>query len=506
MALTQSDRIAVIGAGAMGRGIAAVAAQAGHEVYLFDMNADAVRAAPELISDEWQGLVKRGKWTQGNLDAAASRLRPVTALSELSDAALVVEAIVEQAEPKQALFRQLEAVLPESAIIASNTSSISITLLARGLKRPERFAGLHFFNPATRMKLVEVIHGLATDPAVIDTLIETVRDWDKLPVSAQSTPGFIVNRVARPYYAEGLRILAERAAAPETIDALLREAGGFPMGPFELMDLIGHDVNYAVTSSVFAAMYNDGRFQPSLIQQERVAAGWLGRKAGRGFYDYRDGAQRGEPQSEYRRAAPSTITVHGDLGVAEPLVTRLAGIGVVVKRSAADGQGWIECGALHLALSDGRTATARAAETGHAGWVMFDLALDYARVSRLAIAAADQADSRVLDNAIGLLQSTGIAVSRIDDIAGMAVLRTMAMLANEAADTVLQGIASAADVDMAMRYGTNYPVGPLQWADSFGSAALANVLTSLHDHYGESRYRLSPLIRRYALTGGTFHG
>ncbi|KZE27321.1 3-hydroxyacyl-CoA dehydrogenase PaaH [Crenobacter luteus] len=505
MALTLQDRIAVVGAGAMGRGIAAVAAQAGHEVYLFDMNADAARAAPALIRDEWQGLVKRGKWTQEALEAAAARLRPVAELAELSDAALVVEAIVEAAEPKQSLFRQLEAVLSDSAILASNTSSISITLLARGLSRPERFAGLHFFNPATRMKLVEVIHGLATDPAVIDTLVDTVAAWGKLPVRAQSTPGFIVNRVARPYYAEGLRIVGERAAQPETVDALLREAGRFPMGPFELMDLIGHDVNYAVTSSVFAAMYQDGRFQPSLIQQERVAAGWFGRKTGRGFYDYRDGASRPAPQTEPARPAPAGVVTVGELGPLEALAQRLAEAGVTVSRSDGSDEGWIECGGVRIALSDGRTATQRAADTGHADWVLVDLALDYASTSRLAIAVADQATGGAADAATGLLQGAGISVSRVDDIAGMVVLRTMAMLANEAADTVLHGIASAADVDMAMRYGTNYPVGPLAWADAFGAPRLAEALQALFAHYGESRYRTSPLIRRLAANGGTFY-
>lgn len=505
-ALLMSDRVAVIGAGAMGRGIAAVAAQAGHEVYLFDMNADAAHAAPALIGGEWQGLVKRGKWTQDALDAAVARIHPVTQLTELADAALVVEAIVEQAEPKQALFRELETLLSERAILASNTSSISMTLLARGLSRPERFAGLHFFNPATRMKLVEVIHGLATDPAVIDTLVETVQAWDKLPVRAQSTPGFIVNRVARPYYAEGLRILNERAATPETIDAVLREAVGFPMGPFELMDLIGHDVNYAVTSSVFAAMYQDDRFQPSLIQLERVAAGWLGRKTGRGFYDYREGSQRPAPHTEPAYARPVRVKVVGELGALEALVTRLAAAGVIIDREPSATTAYFElAGGLRLALSDGRTATARAAETGHADWALLDVALDYATAPRVAITVADQAAEGSADLVAGLLQAAGIAVSRIDDIAGLVVLRTLSMLANEAADTVLQGIANAHDVDMAMRYGTNYPIGPLAWADRFGVEQVCAALDALYRHYGESRYRVSPLIRRLSTTGGTFH-
>ncbi|WP_062788241.1 3-hydroxyacyl-CoA dehydrogenase PaaH [Aquitalea pelogenes] len=506
MALTSKDRIGVVGAGAMGRGIAAVAARAGHEVYLFDMDAASALAAPALISAEWQVLVDRGKWTAAELDAACARLHPVSTLAELADSALVIEAIVELAEPKQALFRALEAVLSESAILASNTSSISITLLARGLVHPERLIGLHFFNPATKMKLVEVICGLATDPAVVDILCDMVRAWGKLPVRAQSTPGFIVNRVARPYYAEGLRIMAEAAAPPEVIDTLLRRAGGFPMGPFELMDLIGNDVNFAVTSSVFAAMYHDGRFQPSLQQQERVAAGWLGRKAGRGFYDYREQASQAEPPALARQAAPHKVRVVGDLGIAEPLVHRLQQAGLAVERQAAQGMGYLAlAGDLRLALTDGRTATVRAAETEHPNWVLFDLAQDYASTSHLALCVADQAATGVLEQAAGLLQVAGITILPIDDIAGMVVMRTMAMLANEAADAVLFGIASAADVDLAMRYGTNYPVGPLAWADGFGTARLAQVLEALHSHYGESRYRISPLIRRRAAAGRCLH-
>lgn len=503
MQLGSEQRVAVIGAGAMGRGIAAVAAAAGHEVYLYDQDAGAAAAAPDAIAADWAGLVQRGKWSQPQLDAARRRLRPVSSLEELADASLAIEAIVERLDAKQALLRQLDALLPAAAVLASNTSSLSITALAAGLRHPERVIGLHFFNPATRMKLVEVVSGLETAPALSERLCQWMRAWGKTPAPAASTPGFIVNRVARPFYAEALRLLQEGACAPSTLDALLREAGGFAMGPLELMDLIGHDVNFAVTQSVYQAMQQDPRFRPSPLQQELVTAGRLGRKSGRGFYDY--GQALPAPDAAPPQAAPAALRVHGGLGAAEPLLARLRAGGVRVEREPGPEQGWLSWDDLRLALSDGRSATRRAADSGHAGWAVFDLALDYASAPRLALAMADQAAPEAAARAEGVLQAAGLLVSRMDDAAGMAVLRTVAMLANEAADAVGQGVAAADSVDQAMCLGAAYPRGPLAWADKLGTDYLAQTLDALHAHYGDDRYRVSPLLRRLALSGGRFH-
>lgn len=500
---TRDSRVAVIGSGAMGRGIAAVAAAAGHQVYLHDQDAAAAAAAPGLIAADWAGLVQAGKWTPEQLDAARRRLRPASCLEELADAALAIEAIVERLDAKQDLLRRLEAVLSAEAVLASNTSSLSITALAAGLRHPERVIGLHFFNPATRMKLVEVVSGLATAPLLADSLCALMRAWGKTPVAAASSPGFIVNRVARPFYAEALRLLQEGACAPSTLDALLREAGGFAMGPLELMDLIGHDVNFAVTQSVYQAMQQDPRFRPSPLQQELVAAGRLGRKSGRGFYDY--GQALPAPDTAPPQAAPAALRVHGGLGAAEPLLARLRAGGVHLEREPGPAQGWLDWDGLRLALSDGRSATRRAADSGHASWAVFDLALDYAGARRLALAVADQAAPGAAARAEGVLQAAGLLVSRMDDAAGMAVLRTVAMLANEAADAVGQGVAAAESVDLAMCLGTAYPSGPLAWADRLGSGFVAQVLDALHAHYGDERYRVSPLLRRLALSGGRFH-
>ncbi|MDD3434007.1 MAG: 3-hydroxyacyl-CoA dehydrogenase NAD-binding domain-containing protein, partial [Tepidiphilus sp.] len=292
-ALSPGEAVLVVGAGAMGRGIALVAASAGHPVFLSDVSEEARRRALAAIAEELEGGVRKGRMSAAEAETVRERIRAVSEPQGVaSQVRLVIEAIVEDLEVKRALFASLEPLLPPKAILATNTSSLSITAIAATLARPERVVGMHFFNPPTRMKLVEVVSGLATAPEVARTVRDTAVRWGKIPVMARSTPGFIVNRVARPFYAEALRVLAEGAADCATLDAVVREAGGFPMGPFELMDLIGHDVNFAVTSSVWSAYFYDKRFQPSLIQQELVWAGRLGRKSGRGFYDYAAGAQR----------------------------------------------------------------------------------------------------------------------------------------------------------------------------------------------------------------------
>lgn len=503
-ALPPEATVAVFGAGAMGAGIAQVAAAAGHRVLLFDARIGGADEARTRLQATFAALAAKGRMTPDAADAAARRIAAIHAVGDAVSARLVIEAIVEETEAKRELFRRLEAVVAPDCILASNTSSLSITALAAGLAHPRRVAGMHFFNPAPVLPLVEIVSGLATDPAVAATLHATARGWGKAPVHAASTPGFIVNRCARPFYAEAWRLLAERAADPATLDALLREAGGFRMGPFEVMDLIGHDVNLAVTQGVWEGYFRDPRFTPAVAQREMVAAGRLGRKSGRGFYDYAPDAGRPDPRTLPPAPAPAHVVAHGDLGPAEGLVARLAARGVAVERVAAHAAfpaGVIGAGGAWLALSDGRTATERAASTGAHDLVAFDLALDYAAATRIAVARADTCSDAAANAAAGLLQSAGLAVSPIDDVAGLPVLRTVAMLANEAADALLQGIASAADIDLAMCKGVSYPLGPLAWGDRLGAARIAETLRAMHAHYGEPRYRLSPLIARRALAG-----
>jgi 3-hydroxybutyryl-CoA dehydrogenase len=284
------------------------------------------------------------------------------------------------------------------------------------------------------------------------------------------------------------------------------------MGPFELMDLIGHDVNLAVTKSVFDATFGDPRYTPSAIQQELVFAGRLGRKSGQGFYSYADGAAKPAPHTEPSQPAEAVVTAVGDLGVAAALLSRLEAAGVEVRRKLGEGlaagaaHGWIEIGGARLALSDGRSATRRAREDGTPNVVLFDLCLDYETTPRITLARADHCALGAWNAVVGTLQQAGLAVGRIDDVAGMVALRTVAMLANEAADAVLGGIGSAADIDTAMRYGTNYPKGPLTWADQLGAGFVAEVLANLGRHYFDARYRVSALLQRKGFNGESFHG
>ena len=503
-ALHKDAAIAVIGAGAMGAGIAQGAAQAGHPVALFDTREGAAAQAIAGIAKQLGKRVDAGKLDAAERDAVVARLTPAARLEDLAGSALVVEAIVENLQIKRELFEKLEAICGAECILASNTSSLSITSLAATLQRPERVAGLHFFNPAPVMALVEIVAGLASDKAVLDCLYATAKAWGKKPVHTKSTPGFIVNRVARPFYAESLRLLQEGASDCASLDALLRDAGGFRMGAFELTDLIGHDVNYAVTCSVFDAYYGDFRFQPSLIQKELVDAGRFGRKSGRGFYDYTEGAERPAAQSLPAAAKHACMVVEGDLGPAAALVERIAAAGVQVIRR--DGAGLIRVGEAVLALSDGRMAAERARDEGLRNLALFDLALDYAKATRLAVAFAAGTDANAREAVAGLLQAAGIAVTEVTDSPALVVLRTVAMLANEAADAVLQGVGSAADIDLAMCAGVNYPKGPLAWADAIGVGTVLNVLDNLQRSYGEDRYRPSLLLRRLHCAGGRFHG
>ncbi|MGJ9417104.1 3-hydroxyacyl-CoA dehydrogenase PaaH [Massilia sp. CMS3.1] len=517
-ALASGSVVAVIGSGAMGAGIAQVAASSGHEVRLFDTRPEAAAKAILDIGKVYDKLVDKGRMSAAQADLARDRLQSVDSLAGLSEAALVVEAIVENLNAKRALFAELESIVDARCILATNTSSLSVTAIGAQLRHPERLVGMHFFNPVPLMALVEVVSGLATDQHVADTVYATAQAWGKDPVHAKSTPGFIVNRVARPYYAEALRLLQEGAADAPTLDAVMRDCGGFRMGPFELMDLIGHDVNFSVTQSVHAAYFSDQRFTPSVLQQELVNAGFLGRKSGRGFYRYGDDASKPGAQVESQQPSPHTVGIsvarEVTSSILSPMEARLLAAGfTVAHREPLQGAEKHEAPAFHtngaaIFLTDGRTATERAAANKHPNTVVYDLLLDHAKATRIALARADQCSDEAYGAAVGLFQAAGFAVTRLDDLPGMAVMRTVAMLANEAADAVNQGVCSAVAVDIAMQKGVNYPRGPLAWMDAVGIAHIVTVLANLAAAYGEDRYRVSPLLRRKLAanpTGARFH-
>lgn len=480
-------RILVVGAGLMGAGIAQVAAQASHAVMLFDNRPGAADAAKAKLAQTLDGLAAKGKLSADAVQATLARITPVDALQP---ADLVIEAIVENLDVKRALFAELEALLPDDAVIATNTSSISVTALARDMKRPERLVGMHFFNPVPLMKLVEVVWGLGTDAAVAQAVFDLAARWGKVPVHARSTPGFIVNRIARPYYAEALMLLQDRATTPEVIDACLR-AAGFRMGPCELMDLIGHDTNFAVTQSVFAANFFDRRFTPSLVQQELVDAGFLGRKTGRGFYRYPEGPPA-LPRQAGERARPEArhVMLHGRGPIADRLAAALPD---VARQLDSDWIG-LEADRLQLRMTDGRTANEVAATRDFmAPVVVFDLPLGAG--GDLAYACSGDFDGRHL----GWLSALGFTPRAMVDMPGLIVARTIAMLVNEAHDAVQQGVCSEEGADAAMKLGVNYPAGPFEWAALWGANAVVPLLDRLDAYYRGERYRVSPYLRRQVI-------
>ena len=390
--LDAKTKIGVLGAGAMGSGIAQVAAAAGHDVVVVDASPPSIEKARLGIQKALKRLVEKGTIASDMAQVVERRLTFVGVSGDYSPfrgCGLVIEAIVEDLDAKQRAFRGIEHVVDASAVLATNTSSLSVAAIASACAHPDRVVGVHFFNPAPVLPLVEIVGALTSDVGVVSATRGLVDRWGKVTVLASDTPGFIVNRVARPFYSESLRMLEERMASVATIDWALKEIGGFRMGPFELMDLIGNDVNFAVTSSVFEALGYDPRYRPAVTQRRMVEANRLGRKSGVGYYDYRDGAEKPLPE-----------------------------------------------------------------------------------------------DNRALGQQI--------------------VDRVVAMLINEAADAVLFGVASPADIDLAMTRGVNYPRGLLAWADELGLPNVYQRLVALQDEYGEDRYRPSVLLRRMAREGRRF--
>lgn len=503
--LEPSAGIGVVGVGTMGSGIAQIAALAGHQVIMVDAVAGRADEAVGRLRAQLAALVAKGRLDAATAEATGDRLGSGDDLGALAPAALVIEAAAETLDVKTALFTALEAIVDEDCILATNTSSLSVSAIAAALRRRQRLVGMHFFNPAPVMRLVEVVSGLDTDPAVAERVAATARAWGKSPIHVASTPGFVVNRVARPFYGEALRAVEERAADPATIDAVIRECGGFRMGPLELTDLIGQDINHAANRSVWEAFGHDPRYTPSLAQRALVDAGRLGRKSGRGFYCY-DGAERPAPATADPTPAPAEVSVQGEWRVWSPLWDRIAAGGVTVHRSpateraagSAAGPALARTAGITLVPTTGRTATELARELGGPVAVI-DLVREAATSPRWAIAVDDGCPPAARAAAVGLLQAGGAAVSVVADVPGLVLARTVAMLVNEAADVAGRGVARAMDVDRAMEWGANYPQGPLTWGDEVGAAWVVALLDTLGAYHGDGRYRPCPTMRRAAL-------
>ena len=290
--------IGVIGAGSMGIGIAQVASNAGCNIFLFDQNKSVREQSIKKLEKVLVRLIEKGKLNIVEKNSILKNITIVDSLESMKDSDLIIEAIVENSTIKKELFSNMESIVSNDCVLATNTSSISITSLASSLKNPSRFIGIHFFNPAPVMPLVEIIPALQTNNHLVKEVHQLLINWNKKPVVAKDSPGFIVNRIARPFYSEALRIYEEQIADFVTIDFAMKHIGGFKMGPFELMDFIGNDVNYAVTESVFKAFYYDPRYKPSFTQKQYADAGWHGRKSNKGYYDYSDGIELDLPSKE----------------------------------------------------------------------------------------------------------------------------------------------------------------------------------------------------------------
>ncbi|MGM9382470.1 3-hydroxyacyl-CoA dehydrogenase [Streptomyces antibioticus] len=492
-ALDLAGPVAVVGTGTMGQGIAQVALLAGHLVRLYDTAPGRAREAADAIGARIDRLVEKNRLTTADRDAARARLLPAEDLADLADCALVVEAVLEELGAKQDLFRALEDIVGEDCLLATNTSSLSVTAVGGALRNPGRLVGLHFFNPAPLLPLVEVVSGYATDVSSATRAYETARAWGKTPVACADTPGFIVNRIARPFYAEAFAVYEAQGADPATIDAVLRECGGFRMGAFELTDLIGQDVNESVTHSVWRSFFHDVRFTPSLAQRRLVESGRLGRKSGQGWYDYREGAEPAEPHTAEPRQAPAYVVAEGDLGPASELLALIREAGIQVREDEEDhGTRLVLPGGGQLTLADGQTSVE------FRDVVYFDLAFDYRKATRVALSASQDTSAQTLSEAIGLFQALGKDVSVIGDVPGMIVARTVARIVDLAHDAVAKGVATEEDIDTAMRLGVNYPLGPFEWSRRLGRTWACSLLDDLHERDPSGRYAPSLALYRHS--------
>jgi 3-hydroxybutyryl-CoA dehydrogenase len=483
----------------MGQGIAQMAAQAGSQVLLFDAVAERAAQAQQAIAAQWQKSLDKQRISPDQHRAYLASLKPVDSLQALSGCDLVVEAIVENAQVKQALFAQLCEVLSGDAVLASNTSSLSITALAAGLKGPDRFAGLHFFNPVPLMKVVEVVPGLATAPAVCKKLKAYVLTMGHQVVLAQDTPGFIVNHAGRGYGTEALRIVSEGVADFATIDRILRDQVGFKLGPFELMDLTALDVSHPVMESIYHQYFEEPRYRPSVITAQRLAGGWLGRKTGQGFYSYEQGKAQISPEP----ITPSStlkppVWVSARAARRAELLQLLKNLGATIETAAAPSNQAL-CWVAPLGFDV--TTCAIVERLDPARTLGIDMLMPDDATQRRVLATNPATRTDMRDAAHALMASDGKAVSVIQDSGGFVTQRVVATIVNIASDMCQQGICSPADLDTAVTLGLGYPLGPLALGDRLGADNLLEVLFNLQTVYGDPRYRPSPWLRRRGALG-----
>ena len=474
--------VGVAGAGTMGRGIAQVLAQCGARTLVYDAQPGAAAKGKEAIGQALGRLLEKGRLGAAQVQAAMDRLEVADSLERFSPCHVVVEAIVEDLAAKKTLFAALEGMVSESCILASNTSSLSVTAMAAACKRPQRVAGYHFFNPVPVMKIVEVVDGVLTDPAATEALAGLARRFGHAPVRCQDTPGFVVNHAGRAFVPEALRVLAEGVADFATIDRILVDAAAFRIGPFGLMDLVGLDVAHAVMKSMYEQYFAEPKYRPSFIAEPRVAAGLLGRKTGRGWYTYgKDGAAVPMPEAPPPQGRPDTVWA----------VPELKEFSNTNSKSAS----------LCLVAPLGKDATTAALELGldPARTVAVDPLFGLAK--RRTLMKTPVTTKETVDAAHALLAAGGVPVSVINDSAGFVAQRVVAHIVNVGCDIAQMRIAAPDDLDRAVMLGLGYPKGPLAMGDALGARKILAILDAMHSIYQEPRYRASPWLRRRAQLG-----
>ena len=489
----QQDCVAIVGSGAMGRGVAQIAAAAGHRVRLVDARPGAAAEAASAIAAQFTRLLKKGRMTPDAASDASARLIPCD-LKDLGDAAVIVEAIVEDLTVKQALFKELEAIASDTAILATNTSSLSVTAIAAGCRLPARVAGFHFFNPVPMMKLVEVIPGLRTAQATIDRLLALGRGWGHTAVVAQDSPGFLVNHAGRAYGTEALRLLVDGVGDAAAIDRCLRDQADFRMGPFELMDLTALDVTIPVMESIHAQYYGEPRYRPSAYGRLRLTAGLLGRKTGEGFYRYEEDYAQVPPEPAPGPMPNRAVWVQPGRTQADAL-TALLRAGGVHLASAPGG------GALSLLIPETMDCTdaALAESLDPADTVAVDGFFGFERRIVAMTNPATSAETKA--DAHALLAASGKPVTFLRDSLGFVAPRIVASIVNLACAIAQQGVASPGDINRAVQLGLGYPHGPLEWGDRLGPSRILALLRALLAATGDPRYRPSEWLVRRAKLG-----
>ncbi|MDP3604167.1 MAG: 3-hydroxyacyl-CoA dehydrogenase [Polaromonas sp.] len=491
--------VGIVGTGAMGRGIAQLAAQAGSQVKLFDTQADAAGKAREALTIQWDKLVGKGRLEDALAADYKARLLPVDSLQALEDCDLVVEAVVERLDVKKSLFLSLENVVSPQAVLATNTSSLSVTAIAAGMSHPGRFAGYHFFNPVPLMKVVEVIAGLKTDSATCEALAAYARQMGHTPVQAQDTPGFIVNHAGRGYGTEALRVVGEGIADFATIDRILRDQVGFRLGPFELMDLTALDVSHPVMESVYQQYYDEPRYRPSVITAQRLAGGLLGRKTGEGFYRYVDGAAQVAPEPPVPAVTDMPpVWVSPRAARRSELLQLLKSLGASIETGASPSMNAL---VLVAPLGFDITTVAVVERLDPARTIGIDMLIDDAATKRRVLATNPATRSDMRDAAHALFARDGKAVSVIRDSGGFVTQRVVATIVNIASDICQQGICTPKDLETAVTLGLGYPLGPLAMGDRYGPTNILEVLFNMQTVYGDPRYRPSPWLRRRGAIG-----